>query len=104
MPKTTAPKTAIVIGASTGIGAACVLELCSRGFKVAAVARRQSELEKVCAGAGQNARAWPHDVTRFEAAPALFEKIVSDLGGLGMIVYAAGVMPAIDVETYDFPK
>ena len=95
------PKTAIVVGASAGIGAACLRELARRGWRVAGVARREEELTKVCLGVpGQAAIPFPHDVTDFDEVPALFESIVAKLGGLGMIVYAAGVMPPVP----DTPK
>jgi len=99
---TQAPKTAIVVGASSGIGAACVKELSSRGYDVAAVARREEPLQRL-ADAAPGGRILPvgHDVTRFDEVPGVFERIVDDLGGLSMIVYAAGVMPRIDIDTWD---
>jgi NAD(P)-dependent dehydrogenase (short-subunit alcohol dehydrogenase family) len=104
MSRPTLPRLALVIGASSGIGAACVQELARRGYRVAAVARRKSELDKVCAGLDGKGLVYPHDVTDFEAVPALFERIVKDLGGLGTVVYAAGAMPRIDKDTWDFEK
>ncbi len=98
-----APRTAIVVGASSGIGAACVRELARRGYRIAALARRESELLEVCRLA-EGARPYIHDVTRQDEVPALFKRIVADLGGLGLIVYAAGAMPRITPETWDFEK
>ena len=44
------------------------------------------------------------DVTDFDVIPERFKQIVEELGGLDMIVYAAGVMPEINPDTYDFAK
>jgi short-subunit dehydrogenase len=99
---------AIVIGASSGIGAAIAKRLASEGASVALVARRKDELEKVAseirtAGKGQ-AFVHPHDVTHFDEVPELFEKIVGELGGLDCIVYASGVMPKLEESEYSFAK
>jgi len=102
------PRKAIVVGASSGIGAAVVKELARRGWRVAALARREDLLRQVCDATSSDGRPapapYPHDVTRSEEVPGLFDRIVADLGGLDMVVYAAGVMPRIDDETYEFEK
>ena len=99
---------AIVVGASSGIGEALAKKLAAEGASVALVARRKDELERVAAeiaklGKGQ-AHVFPHDVTHFDEVPELFERIVGQLGGLDCLVYASGVMPAIDEGEYSFAK
>lgn len=96
-------KKAIVVGASSGIGAALVRDLSARGYRVAALARREAELDAVCADA-DNATAYVHDVTDYEVVPELFQQIVRDLGGLDVIVYNAGVQPQVAADEYDFEK
>jgi short-subunit dehydrogenase len=101
---------AIVIGASSGIGAALAETLANAGFLVAAVARRQEKLTELCAAINstgpeeQRAMAYTHDVTNFSEIPGLFQKIVRDLGGLDLIVYVAGIQPAVALDEYDFEK
>jgi NAD(P)-dependent dehydrogenase (short-subunit alcohol dehydrogenase family) len=68
------------------------------------VARRQSELDRIAAAAGPNVRVYVHDVRNFDATPELFDRIVADLGGCGLFVYNAGVMPAVAESEYDFAK
>ena len=98
-------RTAIVVGASSGIGAACARELAQRGYRVAALARRQERLEELKSGPGGDAiSTYAHDVKDVEAVPDLFAGIVRDLGRLDMIIYATGVMPKIEQDTYDFAK
>lgn len=93
-------RNAIVVGASSGLGAEIARQLGAAGTKVAAVARRKELLSELGAGI----LAYEHDVTDYEATPDLFEKITGDLGGLDLIVYAAGVMPKVGEEEFDFAK
>jgi decaprenylphospho-beta-D-erythro-pentofuranosid-2-ulose 2-reductase len=99
--------TAIVVGASSGIGAEVGRQLGGAGCRVALVARREGDLQRlvdeVRARDGQ-ASAYVHDVTRYEEVPALFQRICHDLGGLDLIVYAAGVMPRLHEQEYSFDK
>jgi NAD(P)-dependent dehydrogenase (short-subunit alcohol dehydrogenase family) len=102
-------KTAIVVGASSGIGAAVARELVRDGWSVALVARRRDELEKLAAQLNQRAGAEvafavAHDVTDYASVPAEFDGAASRLGGLAMMVYAAGVMPQVGPEEYGFAK
>ena len=101
---------AIVLGASSGVGAALTRQLALSGYFVAAVARRQDELEKLCASINANLPAeaapavWPyaHDVTHFDEIPELFERIINDLGGLDLFVYTAAVQFPVGPEEYNF--
>lgn len=100
---------AIVIGASSGIGAALVRELVQKKYIVAALARRESELTQVCEQAnkpGGPGRAVPyvHDVTHYAEVPALFQQITQEIGGLDLIIYNAGVMPPVSPTEFDFAK
>ena len=96
-------KKAIVVGASSGIGAAVVTELSQQGYRVAALARREDKLNALCDSL-DNARAYVHDVTDFDAVPALFHQITRDLDGLDLIVYVAGVQPTVAPDEYSFDK
>lgn len=102
---------AIVVGASSGIGAALVRELAHQGYRVAAVARREEKLAELCrtintavSGEQPVARYYVHDVTDYDQAPELLQKITTELGGLDLFVYSAGVMPAVAPNEYNFAK
>lgn len=99
-------RTAAVIGASTGIGAEMVRQLAAAGVRVAAVARRLPELEALQAACGgpERVAVYAHDVKRFDEAPALFDRIVADLGSVDCLVYNAGVMPRVEESEYNFAK
>ncbi|HZF08243.1 MAG TPA: SDR family NAD(P)-dependent oxidoreductase [Thermoanaerobaculia bacterium] len=98
---------AIVVGASSGIGAALAVELGKEGAAVALLARREGELAATAAAvaaAGGRASTYRHDVTDSAAVPGLFERIEAELGGVDLVVYAAGVMPEVVEGEYDFGK
>jgi len=102
---------ALVVGASSGMGAALVKQLAAEGCRVAAVARRGEELAalaQACAGpakqAGGAVFTHAHDVSRTEEVPELFERIVRELGGLDLMVFAAGIMPKVERTEYDTGK
>ncbi len=100
---------ALVIGASSGIGEAIARRLAVEGVNVAIVARREHELLRVTAeinaAAGRElALAVAHDVRATDDVPGLVREIARRLGGLDLVVYAAGVMPAVAGDEYDTDK
>ena len=100
---------ALVIGASSGIGEAIARRLAVEGVNVAIVARRETELlrvvEEINAAAGRDlALAVAHDVRATDDVPGLVREIARRLGGLDLVVYAAGVMPAVAGDEYDTDK
>lgn len=102
-------KTAIVVGASSGMGAEVARLLAAGGCRVAIVARREADLEALAeelnrGAAEPRALAYAGDVTEAGAVPPLFQQICRDLGGLDIIFYAAGVMPRIAPDEYDFAR
>lgn len=96
---------ALVVGASSGMGAAIVRELVRRGWRVAALARREPELAALRAECGpERVLVRAHDVRRVDEVPALFEELVRELGGLELLVYAAGIMPRVGPQEFDSEK
>ena len=98
------PGRVIIVGASSGMGAALARQLAARGSSVAAVARRADQLETVRAAAPDRIRAYTFDTTDVARTPELFERIATDLGGVDALIYAAGVMPPIEEGEYTFEK
>jgi len=76
-------KTAIVTGASSGIGAATVRALRTEGMRVAGGARRTDRIDADVA--------LPLDVTDPASCEAFVERAVAELGGLDVLVNAAGL-------------
>ena len=78
--------TAVVTGASSGIGEAAAKQLASAGFDVALGARRLERLEKVAEGIGPSARALELDVTE----PASVDRFCSHIESCRLLVNNAG--------------
>ncbi len=103
-------KSAIVVGGSSGLGAALVRLLFMEGYNVAAVARREAELVKLCNELNMDdsratqANYYVHDVINNDDIPGLFQQITTDLGGLDLIVYTAAFQPSMTVNEYVFAK
>ena len=100
---------ALVVGASSGIGEAMARRLAGGGSRVALVARRAGELDRIVASINQaagedRAHAFPHDVHDTAAVPELLQSITRELGGLDLAVYAAGIQYQVAFEEYDTAK
>ena len=96
-------KYAIVVGASSGIGEALVRVLAAQGCQVAAIARREEELARLASEAGDGAGAvfpFVHDVERTDEAPELLQEVARTLGGLDLVIYAAGVSHRRDPSAF----
>lgn len=101
-------KHAIIVGGSSGIGAALAHRLSAGGVDVAIVSRRQTELEKLRGKIEAKGRTRvivrQHDVRQRDEAPALMQELTRELGGLDAVFYVAGVMPSVAADEYDTAK
>lgn len=99
---------AIIVGSSTGMGAALAKKLTQEGYIAALVARREDKLAALCAeinaaNGETRALAYPHDVNDYYEVPDLLRKIVADLGGLDVFVFMAGInFPPGAINSYNF--
>lgn len=87
-------KTAIVTGASRGIGKAIALKLAASGVKVACVARSADKLAETVGeieAAGGAAEAIPCDVADADAATKLVEDVAERWGAVDILVNNAGI-------------
>ncbi|NUP97866.1 MAG: SDR family NAD(P)-dependent oxidoreductase, partial [Planctomycetaceae bacterium] len=77
------------------------------GVDVVAIARRKAELEALaakCAGAPGRVIPVVHDVLRDDEVPALFERLVRELGTLDLFIYATGLMSEVGPSEFDTKK
>jgi short-subunit dehydrogenase len=98
---------ALIIGASSGMGAALARRLGRAGYALGLVARRKALLKTLCdeintASGKTLAISYVHDVCEYDEVPELLRRIVSDLGGLDLVIYAAGVNYPPGPEMYSF--
>ncbi len=102
-------KRAILVGASSGIGAALARRLADEGYLVALLARRGELLEKLTneinsKHGATRALYYVHDVSDYESVPALLRQIMSDLGGLDTFIFNTGASFMVGLKKYDFEK
>jgi NAD(P)-dependent dehydrogenase (short-subunit alcohol dehydrogenase family) len=103
-PFSLAGRTALVTGASRGIGAAIATALAAAGADVAITARRKDDLAATAAAieaTGRRALPIALDVTDVAGMPAAFAEIEARFGRLDILVNNAGteeVRPSLEVD------
>jgi len=88
-------KTAVITGASSGIGAATAMELARHGVNIVAAALDQSGLDKLVKdieSAGGHASGLVTDVTRLEDTKALVKHATETFGTVDILINNAGLM------------
>jgi NADP-dependent 3-hydroxy acid dehydrogenase YdfG len=98
-------RTALVTGASSGLGAAMAIEIAALGWKIAIGARRHDRLaetaEKARAAGAQEVYAGPLDVTDADSVDRFFEASEKAIGVADVIVNNAGGSTVQWVEETD---
>jgi NAD(P)-dependent dehydrogenase (short-subunit alcohol dehydrogenase family) len=98
-----ARKHVVVVGASSGIGAATARECASAGASVSICARRQKELEMVLASLekaeGRSHRMALLDVADGDAVDRVIGEFAAQGGPIDGLVYASGMLQLITVPT-----
>lgn len=87
-------KTALVTGASQGIGRACALALAAAGAKVALAARNEAKLNEVAAeiaSAGGAAAVFALDIASEHSIKACVKAAISHFGAIEILVNNAGI-------------
>ena len=83
-------KTAIVTGASRGIGRSIALEMCNEGAQVLAVARDPAALATLCSEAGPTCHPFAADLREQAAAAQVTAAAIVAFGSLHILVNNAG--------------
>jgi len=102
-------ETAVVTGASSGIGAEVARELARQGARVVLVGRSRERLEAVeadIAGAGGESLVAAVDLTADGEPGSLVRETIARFGSLDVLVHSAGIyrpatLPETTLETFD---
>ena len=92
-------RTAWVIGASSGIGAAVARALRDRGCRVAISARSESALHDVAAG---QMSVVPMDMTDLASITNAARTVEQEFGGLDVVIVVAGYWQQMSGQAFDF--
>ena len=88
-------KTAVITGASRGIGRATAIEFARNGYNVLAnynnSEKEASELEKMLTEEGYSIKVFKADVSKSSEADAMIEYCLKEFGGLDVLVNNAGI-------------
>ena len=87
-------KTALITGASQGIGRACALQLAKRGTRIALAARNHAKLDEVAAeitASGGTAEVFVIDVSSEESIKATAKAVIAQFGAIDILVNNAGI-------------
>ncbi len=95
MEKLLSGKTALITGASKGIGRGIALKLAQQGANVAftylSSVEKGQALEKELQAFGVKAKGYQSDASDFKAADDLVTAVMTDMGGLDIVVNNAGI-------------
>lgn len=101
-------KVALVTGAGTGIGKACVIKFLGNKYKVLMVGRDINKLEKLHSELNSDDVGYFRgDISSQEQVNSIIDKIIEDYGSLDAVVNNAGIsisVPFIDMTFEDFDE
>jgi gluconate 5-dehydrogenase len=98
-------ETALVTGGGSGIGLAMARAMHAAGARVVLVGRREGELASAVQSLGPGASHVAHDITRFDTAGALAERVAREVGPVTCLVNNAGIhlkKPATETTPDEF--
>src|SRR5215471_14434032 len=103
MTKKLAGRTAVVTGASRGLGKAMAIALAAEGARIALVSRDIDQLELVAAeiaGAGGEAASFPGNVTSEDQVRSVEKAVMNRFGKVHILINNAGINVRKPVEEF----
>ncbi len=89
--QTLAGRTALITGASKGLGRSMALSLAQAGAKIALVARDREKLDAVAAEVGSSAKVFVADVAKEDHVERLKNEVESAFGAVNILINNAGI-------------
>jgi short-subunit dehydrogenase len=83
-------RSAVIVGGSSGIGAALAVDLARCGYSLGLAARRRPELEAVAAMIPTETRIKVVDISDTASAMAALEELIAEMDGVDLLVITAG--------------
>jgi len=97
-------KTALITGASRGLGYATARQLCNEGARVAINSRNENSIQsaasQLAAETGTIVHGYAGDVTAKDYPEALINSVVRDFGGIDILITNAGGPPSGPFESF----
>lgn len=81
----------LITGATSGIGKELALQLSAKGHKVGLMGRREERLQELKDEIGELAFTRTLDVTDHEKAEQVYEDLISEMGGMDIMILNAGI-------------
>lgn len=97
-------KTALITGASRGIGEAAARVFANAGAKVVLLARSADDIGRIAGEIGPNALAIPCDVADFASVEAAVQQTIAHFGGLDIVINNAGAVSPVDFMADSDPE
>tara|TARA_R110000824_G_scaffold13280_5_gene57893 strand:+ start:31654 stop:32379 length:726 start_codon:yes stop_codon:yes gene_type:complete len=97
-------KTAIITGASSGIGEATARKLAKAGARLMLVARREERLSALAAEIGEDACHLSLDLSREEVAQVMLDTAIAQLGKVDILINNAGILRTSHVDAFDLAQ
>ncbi|MCG8701122.1 MAG: SDR family oxidoreductase [Bacteroidales bacterium] len=92
-------KTAVVTGASSGIGFSIAKKMANEGFNIMATARRKERLD-ILENEGR-VQTYPQDITTASSSKTLLDLSIEHFGGCDILINSAGLIEVGKIEDID---
>ena len=90
-------KTAIITGATAGIGAATARKLVGDGWRVVVTGRRADRLDELLRELGEQCHAMTLDMRDLNAVAGVIDELPSEFAAIDLLVNNAGLAPPMDM-------
>src|SRR5580704_2736159 len=99
------PKHVLILGGSSGMGAEIARQLAGLGVQVLAVGRDAARLKTLAASNPNRIQVLEQDLCDWSSpGRTTLDAMAQKLGGLDMVIWAAGIMPAVGEDEFDAAK